>query len=284
VSYVPMCFKKKTYLFNYYPLFMVSVIVSFYKKIKNLDLILRGLSQQSFQDFELIVAEDNDAQETISFLEEARKKYAFPIKHVSQPDNGFQKCRILNKAIALSSADYLVFFDDDCVPHHHFLKAHFKNRKEKTLLFGRRVMLSDKLTERLYENPNLSTLNIFNLILTNCKSISYAFYLPFLHDKKQRETGMWGCNWSIHKKDIEAVNGFDEDFKTYGIGEDTDIEWRLLATGVRLKNIKFQALQYHLSHPQNSSDVKENIEKMNQKKAMNQVVAINGLSNHPYNS
>ena len=185
---------------------MVSVIVSFYKKIKNLDLILRGLSQQSFQNFELIIAEDNDAKETISFLEEARKKYSFPIKHVSQPDHCFQKCRILNKAIALATADYLVFFDDDCIPHRHFLKAHIENSGTKTLLFGRRVMLSDKLTHTLYENQDLSALNIFNLIITHCKSISYAFYIPFLKDKKLRQTGMWGCNWSISKSDIEAVN------------------------------------------------------------------------------
>ena len=53
----------------------LSLIVAVYKNIPALDLILRGLEQQSFRDFEVLVAEDNDGADMAHFIKNAQKQY-----------------------------------------------------------------------------------------------------------------------------------------------------------------------------------------------------------------
>ena len=294
----------------------LSIIIAVYKNIPALDLILRGLNRQSFRDFEVIIAEDNDSVLMKNFIE--KTDYFFPIKHISQPDNGFQKDKALNKSVAASSSDYLVFIDGDCLPHKHFLKAHFENRQQGIALFGRRVMLSEKLTALLYKNyaqqpasslkldagydseilsqntlqaqqlasslkldaGYFTQLSILNLLITASKRIDCALYLPFLPTKIQTTTGIWGCNWSIYKKHIIAVNGFDEDYIKPGYGEDTDIEGRLFQTGIKLKKIKNLAIQYHLHHKENYADTLENEKMMLKKRQEGKVFCDNGLNQY----
>jgi hypothetical protein len=45
------------------------------------------------------------------------------------------------------------------------------------------------------------------------------------------------------------INGFDERYEAPGIGEDTDIQFRLELQGVRVKSLNQMAVQYHLFHP-----------------------------------
>lgn len=258
----------------------LSLIIAVYKNIPALDLILRGLEKQSFRDFEVIISEDNEAEDMRQYVSQAQKNYFFPIQHISQPDKGFRKDMALNKSVALSGADYLVFIDGDCIPHKHFLKAHVDNKQEGIALFGRRVMLSETLTQKLYDSKKLSALNVFNLLFTKCRRLDAACYLPFLPTPIQQTTGIWGCNWSIHKKHIIAVNGFDEDYMLPGYGEDTDIEWRLFEIGIKLKKIKNQAIQYHLYHKENYSDTLENEKLMLKKRAQGNFFCENGLAKY----
>jgi glycosyltransferase involved in cell wall biosynthesis len=255
----------------------LSIIIAVYKNIPALDLIFKSLARQSFQDFEVIVAEDNNALDMAIFIKNAAGKHLFPIKHGSQPDLGFRKNKALNQAIRLSASDYLVFIDGDCVLHPQFLKQHYEHRAQGFALFGRRVMLSKSLTESLYAAQDLKLLSIFNLIINHCKRIDCAFYLPFKSPTIQSKTGIWGCNWSIHKSALTAINGYDEDYIKAGIGEDTDLEWRLFATGIQLKRVKHLAIQYHLYHVENYASTLENQQLLANKKAMGAVICVHGL-------
>ena len=58
-----------------------------------------------------------------------------------------------------------------------------------------------------------------------------------------------GSNFSIHKTDIVAVNGFDERYKAPSVGEDTDLEARLRWNKMNIKMVKNIAVQYHFDHP-----------------------------------
>jgi glycosyltransferase involved in cell wall biosynthesis len=267
----------------------LSLVIAVYKNIPALDLILRGLERQSLRDFEVIVAEDNDGLEMKHFIENAQKQYPFTIKHISQPDNGFQKDKALNKAVAASDSNYIVFIDGDCIPHRHFLKAHFEHREKGIALFGRRVMLSEKFSNSLnaaIQEVNttnkgiIDKIDIFNLCVSGCKRMDCAFYIPILPTPIQTKTGIWGCNWSIHKEDLIAVNGFDEDYVKPGFGEDTDIEARLFQIGIKLKKIKYQAIQYHLFHPENYADTLENEALMKKKREAGIIFCKHGLNQY----
>ena len=87
--------------------------------------------------------------------------------------------------------------------------------------------------------------------LVNPTDVEKGFYLQnkFLRktlNKKYR--GLLGCNFSLYKKDILAINGFDERYEAPSIGEDSDVEFRLSLNGVNVKSLNHIAVQYHLYH------------------------------------
>ena len=59
---------------------------------------------------------------------------------------------------------------------------------------------------------------------------------------------MLGCNFSIEKRLMEQVNGFNEEYRAPGLGEDSDISFRLELMGVRMVSLRYLAVLYHLYH------------------------------------
>ncbi len=235
-----------------------SVITAFYNNIKYLKLVLAGFERQTEKDFELIIADDGSNEEVVQQIESIASNYSFRIKHIWHPDKGFRKNKILNQAILASESEYLIFIDSDCVPHSKFVEEHINEKLENIVLTGRRVNLSKKITDKLTEE-NIKTGFFENQYLKiiedglfgNSYDVEKGFYLQnkFLRktlNKKYR--GLLGCNFSLYKKDIVAINGFDERYEAPSIGEDSDIEFRLGLNSVKVKSLNHIAVQYHLYH------------------------------------
>lgn len=224
----------------------ISVIVSIYTHLDNLYLILLGLAEQTFKNFEVIVSEDNDSPKTIKFLDEAREQFDFQIKHVSQEDIGFRKTKILNKAVLESSGEYLVFLDGDCIPHKKLLESYSKFLTNNTVCMGRRCFLDEYLTNKVIEKRSLKPINILNIIL-HSHHLDHVFYVPNAKpgDSNRR---IEGCNWGVSKINLLEINGFDEDYVKAGVGEDHDVDWRLRKKGLTFLNIKRSVIVYHLAH------------------------------------
>ncbi|MES2850562.1 MAG: glycosyltransferase [Bacteroidota bacterium] len=229
-----------------------SVIISYYKNLPNLELVLMALQQQtSIGDFEVIIAEDDNTAETVSFLNNKKNIFSFPVKHVCQEDKGFRKCRILNQALLATSTDFIIFLDGDCIPHRELVKQYILNKKNAGALYGRRVLLNEKLSGKLLQTKDLSLLGFFSLLLGGCKRIEEGLYMPWLAGlfKGKKTARLLGCNMAISKDALLAINGFDEDYIAPGGGEDSDIEWRLEGSGkIKFSPMKFKAIVYHIWH------------------------------------
>ncbi len=229
-----------------------SVVISYYKNIANLEILLLALKNQSSKNtFEVIISEDDDALSTKNFISQQQSLLPFPLIHVFQSDKGFRKCQALNRAIAASSTDFIIFLDGDCVPHQHFIKQYLSEKKSGRVLYGRRVMLSDRISSILIQNKSFADLTILNLLLKGCKRVEEGLYMPFIPQSfKQKKAGrLLGCNMGIFKKDLLLINGFDEDYIFAGGGEDSDVEWRLEALkNLTFYSMKFSAIVYHLYH------------------------------------
>jgi glycosyltransferase involved in cell wall biosynthesis len=233
----------------------LSLIISVYKDVLALDLILRSVQRQSYiGELEVIIAEDCEGKEIQAHINEWRRKYPFSIIHIHQADIGFRKCKILNEAIRKASSDYLLFIDGDCILHKQLVKEHLLASKKGHVVYGRRVMLSEFLTKQFLATKNFYLLNFLMLFITGCNRLDAALYLPFT--KPKIKIGFWGHNWSIYKDDIKLVGGFDEAYEQAGIGEDTDIEWRLQQKGIQFLRIKNKAIQYHLFHTSHYASTK----------------------------
>ena len=100
----------------------IGIIVSTYNNPEWLRKTLFGYTLQTVMPDEVVVADDGSTSETRDLIDQFRDR--LPIKHVWHEDRGFQKSEILNKAIAASTSDYLIFTDQDCVPRRDFIATH----------------------------------------------------------------------------------------------------------------------------------------------------------------
>lgn len=230
---------------------MISLIISVYKRLDFLELIFQSLDKQSYSDFEVIVAEDNNDQQTIEFYTNARLNHSYGIQHVSQEDIGFRKNKILNEALKIASSETILFLDGDCIPHKNFIEYYRNNITRGNAYFGRRVMLGEIYSSNLLRRKEFRSLKIPLMLFSDSKNIEEGLYLPWFRQIKKGYRGLLGCNWGINKQDLVDVNGFDEDYVHACVGEDNDIEWRLRLKGVHFNSLKHRAIVYHMYHTVN---------------------------------
>lgn len=257
----------------------LSVIISYYKNLENLKLILKALYKQSVGGFEVIISEDDYNEETIEYIEARRPYFLFSINHINKKeDTGFRKNYMLNKAIMAARADFVVFIDGDCVPHKQFVKQYVKNLKKGEFMSGRAVMLSKDISETIIEKQSLRKLNIFSLMFSSSEKVKEAIFFT-LFPLTHKIRGMVGRNWGIHKQDLIDINGFDTDYVFAGVGEDVDVEWRLMKNGIKRKSIKNKAIVYHIFHQKVYSEVNvgNNYKKLEEKKKLNNIKCLNGI-------
>lgn len=268
-----------------------TIIGSVYDKVNELELILYALSIQSFRDFELIIAEDGQNDKIKRLVGEWQKKNLLNIKHITQEDKGFRKNRILNEAIRKSSADYLIFIDGDCVPHSDFIKAHFENRGANTVLCGRRVNLTKTISGKInrdsivnldYQKIKLPEV-IFSALNRDKSESNFNIEEGIILKKKffrkivtNEDEHILGCNFSIHKELLKKINGFDEKYEGPGLGEDSDIEFRLRLIGAEFKSVRNLAVLYHMHHSKTKEEPK-NMEYFIKVKEENKSFCSNGL-------
>ncbi len=140
----------------------ISVVISTYNAEAWLEKVLYGFQNQDFKDFELVVADDGSRQATKDLLEQMRSVVSYPIVHVWQEDEGFQKSRILNKAVVASNAPYIVMTDGDCIPRKDFLSVHAAHMEPGYFLSGGYFMLPMNISKAITKE-DIANGNCFNI-------------------------------------------------------------------------------------------------------------------------
>ena len=102
----------------------ITVIVSTYNRPDALDLVLCALVEQDYPDFEIIIADDGSDETTEALIRQHAISQRRIVHHLWQPDNGFRKAEVHNKAILKAAGAYIVFLDGDCLPDRNFLSQH----------------------------------------------------------------------------------------------------------------------------------------------------------------
>ncbi len=255
---------------------LISLIISTYKRPQTLARVLESVRSQYFSDFEVIIAEDDCAPEIHALVAKTRESMRNTIKHCSQEDQGFRKCRILNAALREANGEYMVFVDADCLLHPSFLHEYARNVAPDRVLWGRRVLLSQSMTDAVLAGARIS---LSRFLEHRCRRIEDSLYLPRL-PPQWWGGGILGSNWCMHRQTLIDINGFDEDFERYGIGEDTAIEWRLKAVGLKFRSIRNKAIQYHLWHPHNErpGDIAHNLALLEGKQRQGEIYCRSGLN------
>ena len=237
----------------------ISVIVPTYDRPDALRLCIRSLSVQSMPPSEIIVADDGSGPQTRDVVMEMTRelKESIPVLHVWQEDNGFRKPMIINEAVRNASGEYLVFIDGDCMAHPDFIRAHVEKSDPRAILGGKRVDIGGDLTKRLLKEGRVINRFGLELLMDSLagRSRKVEESIPirsrWLRRISRRDRisndGIWGCNFSIHRKLFFDINGCDEDFLD-GSVEDNDLGIRVLNLGGEVRSVRAIAIIFHLHH------------------------------------
>ncbi|MDT0559511.1 glycosyltransferase family 2 protein [Ichthyenterobacterium sp. W332] len=232
-----------------------SVIISTYNQPEWLYKVFIGYEQQSFKDFEIIIADDGSANSTKILIEQYKSETDLTITHIWHEDDGFRKTKILNKAIKASASDYLIITDGDCIPRLDFVEKHLHLRQLRCFLSGGYFKLPKSISDQI-SRQDIENQNCFDIDWLVSKGLKKTFKTNKLSSSGLKEKllnkftptkATWdGMNASGWKKDIIAVNGFDERM-AYG-GEDRELGERLMNYGIRPIQIRYSAICVHLYH------------------------------------
>lgn len=266
-----------------------SIILATYEWPEALDMVFAALATQSERAFEVCLADDGSGASTHAVVEKWRP--SFPIRHFHQDHKGFRKSRILNAAIRASRGATLIFLDGDCVPHGEFVRQHLALQEEGRYVAGRRVDLSREFTASLSSGLiakgylNGHPMALLRLFLDSFREAgstpfhrAYMVRNPLLRriSGLHRVVDLKGCNFSVSRENMIAINGFDERYEGYG-REDTDVELRLQNLGLSIKSAKNLCLQFHLWHqPRSFTSANEDL--MAEVVAKKTVRAVKGLN------
>lgn len=247
----------------------ISIIISTYNSKDWLEKVLWGYDEQTVQNFEVVIADDGSKEDTKALIDRFRAVAKYPIQHIWHEDNGFQKSQILNKSIVACKADYIIMSDGDCIPRKDFVEVHHKNKEKGRFLSGGYFMLPMNISQ-LITKEDVKQQHCFNLdwLLKNGLKKSFknnklntsGFKEKLLNTLTPTKPTWNGHNASGWKKDIIAVNGFDERMQ-YG-GQDRELGERLVNLGIKGKQIRYSAIVVHLDHPRGYAN-KESWEKNN---------------------
>jgi len=229
----------------------VSLIITTYNRPDALLLVLRSIELQTRMPNEVVIADDGSGLDTKKVIRSFSKKHNFKTIHSWQEDKGFRASKSRNKAIAKSKADYIILIDGDMILHPEFIKDHVNNAEPGYFIQGIRVLLTENTTRGVLENMSVN-FSFFSQGIKNRKNAIHSNFLSRLFSKKKNYLrGIKTCNMAFFKQDCVNINGFNNDFEGWG-REDSEFIVRLLNSGINRKNIRFNALQFHLWHNENT--------------------------------
>lgn len=259
----------------------ISVIVTTYNWPDALKKVVQGLLSQTKLPNEIIIADDGSSRETTSLINELIASTDLcRLVHVWQKDKGYRLARIRNLAIKKATGEYIVCLDGDCIPEAHFVEDHLKLAKNGFFFTGKRILVGKNFSKSfVFKN----TKNKLQLILHSMKgdvsNIHHVLRTPFFPIFGTKKlSGLKGCNMGFFKKDLYAVNGFNQDFIGWG-REDSELAVRLYNLGLKRRGHPFMAICFHLWHDENERTRMNINDKLLQEQIDSKAIACkNGIS------
>ncbi|MGF1484672.1 MAG: glycosyltransferase [Opitutales bacterium] len=229
----------------------LSVIVKTFDEPDSLRRVLESLLGAPQAPKEVLIADDGSGPATADVIQAARTQGNLPLHHLWQENRGFRPAPILNRAIAQASGDYCVFLDGDCVPAKSFVADHAALAETDCFVQARRAFVKEPAVPSFLRGER----GFAALALRGQASgVLKALRTPRPVVRRNTEMyGVLGCNVGVWRKDLLAINGFDEAYEGWG-REDSDLALRLYHLGRVRKFVHGRALVYHLNHPPRSRD------------------------------
>jgi len=200
----------------------VSVVVCSYNGARTIGDCLDGLARLDYPDYEVIVVDDGSRDATAAIAH----RYA-PVL-IQTPNRGLSHAR--NAGLAAATGEIVAYIDDDARPDPQWLRylaATFMSTAHAGV-----------------GGPNIAPPG--DGPIAECVARAPGGPVHVLLNDREAEH-IPGCNMAFRKSCLEAIGGFDPQFRT--AGDDVDVCWRLLERGWTL-GFHSAALVWH--HRRNS--------------------------------
>lgn len=244
-----------------------------------LEKVMESIVCQTRLPDEMLIADDGSGEDTARAVKCFSEAAPFPVFHIWQEDRGFRAAKSRNEAIKQSIGDYIILLDGDCVVNKYFISDHLSLAEEKCFIQGKRVHVKKNAVSAFSHEHANSALSLIKMAVTsNIMNIHHLIRLPSsLFVKNRKLKGIKSCNMSFFRRDILAVNGFNEDFVGWG-NEDSDLACRFFKYGLKKKVHQFRAICFHLWHPTNKTSTSGNRDLLSATNTSEEFFCKSGLS------
>jgi glycosyltransferase involved in cell wall biosynthesis len=231
-----------------------SIIICFYEKPDYLKLCLDSLKCSSNDFDEVVVADDGSSVDVVNKVKKYIQDYPFPVIHTWHAREGARRAACRNNGIRHAQGDYLIFFDADFAILPGAVQSHINAAKPGWFAAGRCKYTTEEQVNNIFSKGisaellehTYKELREEPIVKEHNEFIRYGILRKLRLASARRQT--FGGHFSIHKKDIESVNGYDENYVGWG-GEDQDMAMRLVMAGFRGTSVIKSSRVLHLWHP-----------------------------------
>jgi glycosyltransferase involved in cell wall biosynthesis len=239
---------------------MVSVIICFYERTQHLFRCLDSLEFNRDYFDEVVISDDGSSHEASIAVQNKMTSYSYPIHYAHRNSKGFEVAAARNNGIRHAKGDYLIFFDCDFLVLAGTVKVHVDNAKSNRFVVGHCKYLDKTSTSTIFTYDSLLATEINCLyhasddkpLMKMQKRFIRRNILMKLKLASYRKQSLGG-HFSIFRNDIEAINGYDENYKGWG-GEDEDLGRRLVLSGTHSIPLQTKAKVLHLWHKKEIGD------------------------------
>ena len=196
----------------------ISVVVCTRNGARTLHKCFEGVRELEYPNFEVIVVNDGSTDRTA----EITRAYGFRL--VSTPNKGLGAAR--NLGMEAATGEIVAYLDDDAYPDPHWL-TYLAATFRRTTFAG-------------VGGPNIPPLG--NGSIADCIANAPGGPIHVLLTDSEAEH-IPGCNMAFRKAALQAIGGFDPQFRA--AGDDVDVCWRLQDQGWKL-GYNPAAMVFHL--------------------------------------
>jgi glycosyltransferase involved in cell wall biosynthesis len=178
---------------------MISIIIPTLNEEKLLPRLLKDIKDQTFEDYEVIIADAHSTDKT----RQIAKEFGCKVVDGGMPGPG------RNRGVEAAEGQYLMFFDADVTIPNDFLEKVFDEFQDRYLDIAATEVYPDNLEKSKYV-------------------VMYEIYNAYIHYAQFVNPGALGFSIFMTKRLFERIGGFDESIK---VGEDYDLVKRATKLG-----------------------------------------------------
>ncbi len=232
---------------------------------RHLDMVLVGVAKQTINPASVTVTCDIVDPAIEDVLRWAKSKLGLSIRYVRRDHSGTERLsQVRNNAVRAILKDgitsgWLIYLDGDMYPGDTFIEQHTNRSIGFAVILGNRINLSKTQTAALQRDRLLDGSQAIGytdeqfaeLGAIHKRSLRHAFLRRFGLTKRHKPK-ILGGHHGVRLSMFQQVNGYDEEYHTYGT-EDDDFIRRCYAMRAKPCIAVRDILTFHLYHPTRGS-------------------------------